>query len=634
MADWSNNAWNVLETRPGPVNEQGITEAYIEQSDRSLPQNWPGWQTRDRDRFTYPYPSYLATGEMRLFNCMPVTWDQLEWFAEPAVVYGDSRTLDFPSVRQNNYTTEDGLPLNDPEAGDNIRNEAEITVADQQRRRKNAEDIFRNPPKRARIEGPGIRNDDAGAVAGGGGALMNMLRALMGGGAAGGGGGGRRHGGSPSPSRTDLTSTLPTESGSRRSPTVSPAPTVTPELTASPAPTVYSGRKTGGNPFGALDGSEKKEDESEKKSDKSQHTIRTVYNSQSAADAIRTGAKVAKAAVNWQIIQNQEQKRRLEAFKKLGQGAKVDPTEDEKIAKQMKPLKDKPSVAAVLNHASGVISTVGETLQATNSFGDPETVNFEQEEKNLNSVFSMPSRAELFPGIEETEPVKMFHALPNALVRLLLHNANYFVHNDSEKARYHRKRLYNLITALRGRIFTGSLDVTKQVMHLMNEFTVGPKEYMEVPDFLASRQLNNIYVSNVKQLGMDKLYEKKKRRLLDELATHAEDYKEEMGLMNDFTSFLQGKKTSEDFLPSFLELQALLQRTPEAINDLLTAAIYTDDDVQFMTKGIKSKGGTVPTGPVAPPEATGADSVAVPGGFMSAAPKQPAVSAPKPLLVS
>jgi hypothetical protein len=177
MADWSNNAWNVFETRPGPVNEQGMAEAYIRQDDRSLPQNWPGWQTRERDRFTYPYPSYLFGSELRLQPCMPVTWDQLEWFAVPAISYGDSRNLDFPSVRQSQYTTEDGLPLNDADAEAAIRNQAELNIANSARKRKEQESAVDNAGsstlKRARVEGQGLEaaqysgNQSGGAPASG-----------------------------------------------------------------------------------------------------------------------------------------------------------------------------------------------------------------------------------------------------------------------------------------------------------------------------------------------------------------------------------------------------------------------------------------------------------------------------------
>lgn len=115
MGDSSNNPWNVWDSRPGPVVEQGLTSAYIAQDTRTFPKNWPGWETRAKDRCTLPYPSYLYTGEMRLQPCVPVTYDQLPWFAEPAKAYGDIRTLDFCTVRESGTTTVDGLPLD----GDN-----------------------------------------------------------------------------------------------------------------------------------------------------------------------------------------------------------------------------------------------------------------------------------------------------------------------------------------------------------------------------------------------------------------------------------------------------------------------------------------------------------------------------------
>lgn len=111
MADQSNNAWVVWDTRPGPVVEQGLQEAYIQQDDRVLPKLTPGWETRARDRTTLPYASYMYGGEVRLQPFTPVTYDQLEWFSEPAKCHADVRQLDFASIRQSQFQTEDGLPI-------------------------------------------------------------------------------------------------------------------------------------------------------------------------------------------------------------------------------------------------------------------------------------------------------------------------------------------------------------------------------------------------------------------------------------------------------------------------------------------------------------------------------------------
>lgn len=112
MADQSNNAWVVWDTRPGPVLGQGLQDAYMKQDDRVLPKLTAGWETRQRDRTTLPYSSYFYDGEMRMDPAMPVTYDQLEWFAEPAKAHTDVRQLDFATVRQSQFQSEDGLPLN------------------------------------------------------------------------------------------------------------------------------------------------------------------------------------------------------------------------------------------------------------------------------------------------------------------------------------------------------------------------------------------------------------------------------------------------------------------------------------------------------------------------------------------
>lgn len=113
MADQSNNLWNILSMRPGPVLGQGLQEAYIKQDDRVLPKLTPGWETRNADRRVLPYASYLyCEGDMRFQPCQAVPYEQLPWFAEPSKSGGTVRTLDFPSVRQNTWSNEDGLPIN------------------------------------------------------------------------------------------------------------------------------------------------------------------------------------------------------------------------------------------------------------------------------------------------------------------------------------------------------------------------------------------------------------------------------------------------------------------------------------------------------------------------------------------
>lgn len=113
MADSSNNLWNILEMRPGPVVGQGLQEAYLKDDTRILPDLAPGWKTKEKNRQRLPYDSYFyEDGNLRLQPCEQVTYDQLPWFASPALASGDVRTLDFPSVRQNMFTQEDGLPMN------------------------------------------------------------------------------------------------------------------------------------------------------------------------------------------------------------------------------------------------------------------------------------------------------------------------------------------------------------------------------------------------------------------------------------------------------------------------------------------------------------------------------------------
>jgi len=113
MGDTSNNIWNTLELRPGPVLGQGLQEAYIKQDDRVLPKLTPGWETRQGDRRLLPHASYMyCEGDMRYDPCQDVTFAQLPWFSEPSRATGDVRMLDFPTVRQNKWTNEDGLPIN------------------------------------------------------------------------------------------------------------------------------------------------------------------------------------------------------------------------------------------------------------------------------------------------------------------------------------------------------------------------------------------------------------------------------------------------------------------------------------------------------------------------------------------
>ncbi len=116
MGDTSNNIWNIESLRPGPVVGQGLQEAYLKDPTRVLPKLTAGWETRQRDRTELPYPSnFYEDGNLRLDPCQAVTWDQLPWFAEPSKATGVVRILDFASVRQNQYSQEDGLPLNGDE---------------------------------------------------------------------------------------------------------------------------------------------------------------------------------------------------------------------------------------------------------------------------------------------------------------------------------------------------------------------------------------------------------------------------------------------------------------------------------------------------------------------------------------
>lgn len=170
MADQSNNLWNILSMRPGPVLGQGLQDAYIKQDDRVLPKLTPGWETRNADRRVLPYASYLyCEGDMRLQPCQAVSYEQLPWFAEPSKSGGTIRTLDFPSVRQNTWTNEDGLPVNATEdevdkilkrAGQaqQLRNETMKQQRDRFRGEvsEEGESYGKGPPsKRQKVEGEG-----------------------------------------------------------------------------------------------------------------------------------------------------------------------------------------------------------------------------------------------------------------------------------------------------------------------------------------------------------------------------------------------------------------------------------------------------------------------------------------------
>jgi len=144
MGDLSNNPWNVWETRPGPVVGQGLKEAYIQQDDRVLPMLTSGWVTIDRDRFRFPYPSFLYSTEgERLYPAEPVTYDQLPWFAVPSKDVGFSRKLDFPSIRQGKLTTEDGIPTSATSTDDVITQTKSRAQEVSSRSKKEYEDEYK-----------------------------------------------------------------------------------------------------------------------------------------------------------------------------------------------------------------------------------------------------------------------------------------------------------------------------------------------------------------------------------------------------------------------------------------------------------------------------------------------------------
>ncbi len=107
----SNNLWNVWAGRPIVPTQTEDDDVFVEQLDRTLPDNLSGFRIQDKDRFTFPHPSYLMYEDgARMAPMQPVTVDQLSWVVEREPWNrGYTPTVTLPSSRLT-ATTVDGIP--------------------------------------------------------------------------------------------------------------------------------------------------------------------------------------------------------------------------------------------------------------------------------------------------------------------------------------------------------------------------------------------------------------------------------------------------------------------------------------------------------------------------------------------
>ena len=105
------NLWNISSIRPPPFGGQGLEQAYITQPDRTLPNLRAGFRTWDKDRFTYPDPSwFFTTTDLRAEPWVDVPDEQYSFFllqGSDGVPF--QPVIDLPSSR-GAATNEDGVP--------------------------------------------------------------------------------------------------------------------------------------------------------------------------------------------------------------------------------------------------------------------------------------------------------------------------------------------------------------------------------------------------------------------------------------------------------------------------------------------------------------------------------------------
>lgn len=108
----NSSIWTIEERNPSSVTGQPSSNAFIYNRDRTLPDNLSGFRLRDADRFTYPNPSFLYTGDaLRGYFTAGTTTEQKDiWIDKQQEVYGMAGHLDLPTLR-NVRTTDDGVPV-------------------------------------------------------------------------------------------------------------------------------------------------------------------------------------------------------------------------------------------------------------------------------------------------------------------------------------------------------------------------------------------------------------------------------------------------------------------------------------------------------------------------------------------
>ncbi len=108
----NSSIWTIEERNPSSVTGQPSSNAFIYNRDRTLPDNLAGFRLRDADRFTYPNPSFLYTGDaLRGYFTAGTTTEQKDiWIDKQQEVYGMAGHLDLPTLR-NVRTTDDGVPV-------------------------------------------------------------------------------------------------------------------------------------------------------------------------------------------------------------------------------------------------------------------------------------------------------------------------------------------------------------------------------------------------------------------------------------------------------------------------------------------------------------------------------------------
>jgi hypothetical protein len=110
----SQNLWHIWEQAPLHIVTQGIQEAFLIDPNRSLPNNRGGWETRERDRTTLPYPTYFYNGELRGGRTFTPSPDQYSWWGPGTLAAPFVPQIDSFTLRQKGPVAEDGIPLNEP----------------------------------------------------------------------------------------------------------------------------------------------------------------------------------------------------------------------------------------------------------------------------------------------------------------------------------------------------------------------------------------------------------------------------------------------------------------------------------------------------------------------------------------